>query len=75
MKSAVITLALAATLAGPACAAPMFSDVPANHWAYDAVQVLAAKGIIEGYPPETKARPANFVQPAPKKPAPKKPAR
>ena len=26
-----------------------FSDVPAGHWAYDAVTVLAANGINEGY--------------------------
>ena len=26
-----------------------FSDVPAGHWAYDAVTQLAAEGIIEGY--------------------------
>ncbi|MGA3038437.1 MAG: S-layer homology domain-containing protein [Vulcanimicrobiaceae bacterium] len=27
-----------------------FSDVPANHWAYQAIQSLAADGLIEGYP-------------------------
>src|ERR1700722_12160771 len=27
-----------------------FSDVPANHWAYQYVQSLAADGIIDGYP-------------------------
>ncbi|MBR2179685.1 MAG: S-layer homology domain-containing protein [Selenomonadaceae bacterium] len=30
-------------------AANPFSDVPAGHWAYDAVTQLAAEGIIEGY--------------------------
>ena len=30
-----------------------FVDVPLNHWAYDAVQSLAAKGIIIGYPDGT----------------------
>ena len=30
-------------------AANPFSDVPAGHWAYDAVTQLAADGIIEGY--------------------------
>lgn len=30
-----------------------FVDVPADHWAYDAVQSLAAKGIIVGYPDGT----------------------
>ncbi|MGH7716556.1 MAG: S-layer homology domain-containing protein, partial [Vulcanimicrobiaceae bacterium] len=27
-----------------------FADVPANHWAYQAIQSLAADGLIEGYP-------------------------
>jgi len=27
-----------------------FSDVPANHWAYQAIQSLAADGLVEGYP-------------------------
>jgi hypothetical protein len=27
-----------------------FMDVPANHWAYDAVLQLAARGVISGYP-------------------------
>lgn len=30
-------------------AANPFSDVPAGHWAYDAVAQLAADGVIEGY--------------------------
>ncbi len=34
---------------GAALATP-FSDVPANHWAYQYIQSLAADGIIEGYP-------------------------
>ena len=35
---------------------PIFRDVPRDHWAYAAVQRLAAAGIIQGYPagPETK---------------------
>jgi hypothetical protein len=27
-----------------------FADVPANHWAYAAIQSLAADGLVEGYP-------------------------
>jgi hypothetical protein len=27
-----------------------FSDVPANHWAYQYIQSLAADGVIDGYP-------------------------
>ncbi len=34
-------------------AAPLFPDVPENHWARDAVADLAAKGILEGYPDGT----------------------
>jgi hypothetical protein len=30
-----------------------FVDVPLNHWAYDSVQSLAAKGVIVGYPDGT----------------------
>ena len=35
--------------ADAAAAANPFSDVPADHWAYDAVAQLAADGVIEGY--------------------------
>ncbi|HZT44130.1 MAG TPA: S-layer homology domain-containing protein, partial [Chthonomonadaceae bacterium] len=31
-------------------------DVPPGHWAYQAVQDLASKGLIKGYPPD-----ANFL--------------
>lgn len=39
------------TFAAPAFAAPIdtFADVPANHWAYDAVKKLAKARIVEGY--------------------------
>ncbi len=30
------------------------SDVPQSHWAYSAVEELASKGLIKGYPPEGK---------------------
>jgi hypothetical protein len=43
--AAILTLALVA----PAMAQP-FADVPTDHWAYDAIAELAAKGLIEGYP-------------------------
>jgi len=29
--------------------APIFPDIPANHWAYDYVTELAKKGVVEGY--------------------------
>lgn len=37
----------------PSVAAPLFPDVPDNHWAKDAVAALAAKGLVEGYPDGT----------------------
>lgn len=43
------TLALGAV----AFAANPFSDVPADHWAYQSVSELAAAGIIDGYPDGT----------------------
>ena len=35
---------------GQAALATPFSDVPANHWAYQYIQSLAADGVIDGYP-------------------------
>jgi hypothetical protein len=44
-----IAAALVVGLSGPALGQP-FADAPANHWAYEALAQLAAKGVIEGYP-------------------------
>ncbi len=44
---------LLAALTMPAMAAPLFPDVPENHWASDAVRSLAARGLVEGYPDGT----------------------
>lgn len=52
MKKLALVLVLVFALAIPALANP-FVDVPLNHWAYDAVQTLAAKGVIIGYPDGT----------------------
>ena len=51
MKKALLLAAVMAlgVNAGVYAANP-FSDVPAGHWAYDAVNKLAAEGVIEGYP-------------------------
>ena len=53
MKKSVAAALTAAMVVGAAsttfAAANPFSDVPAGHWAYDAVTQLAAEGIIEGY--------------------------
>jgi hypothetical protein len=43
---------LAGILAVPAMAGP-FSDVPTDHWAYDAIDMLQSEGIVEGYPDGT----------------------
>src|ERR1043166_7105841 len=37
----------------PAHAQGVFADVPTDHWAYDAVNQLAAEGIFTGYPDQT----------------------
>jgi len=51
-----VALAIAATLVltviSPAFSQP-FADVPTDHWAFDAIAELAAKGIVEGYPDGT----------------------
>ncbi len=47
--SVLLMVALMLTMAIPVMATP-FPDVSAKHWAYDAVNVLYAAGIIEGYP-------------------------
>ncbi len=51
MKQIAVLLAaiVSLTLVAPALAQP-FADVPTDHWAYDAIAELAAKGLIEGYP-------------------------
>ena len=56
LRSLVLVLAIALVV-GPAASALAntnpFSDVPADHWAYDAVIQLAAVGLVEGYPDGT----------------------
>ena len=52
MKKLALVLVLVFVFALPVLANP-FVDVPLNHWAYDAVQSLAAKGVIVGYPDGT----------------------
>jgi len=51
--AALATAALVFSVAGPAAVAQPFGDVPTNHWAYDAIARLAARGIIQGYPDQT----------------------
>lgn len=47
IRTAICT-ALTVAFAVPAFANP-FADVPRKHWAYDAVNKLAASGIVDGY--------------------------
>ncbi|MGM0603923.1 MAG: S-layer homology domain-containing protein, partial [Bacillota bacterium] len=47
-----IALLLVVALAMPAFGAS-FTDVPSNHWAYDAINKLVSAGVIEGYPDGT----------------------
>ena len=53
MKKHVLAAAVSALVLGSAssclAAANPFSDVPKDHWAYDAVTQLAKDGVIEGY--------------------------
>ena len=52
-KKTLVSAVLSATIMGTAsvtmAAENMFSDVPLDHWAYDAVNKLAEDGIIDGY--------------------------
>ena len=55
MKKLTITISLilVLALAVPAFAAGhhgSFTDVPDDHWAYDAINSLVAAGVVEGYP-------------------------
>ena len=49
--AAVLAIAATAAFAAPAMSATNpFMDVPMNHWAYDAIGILAGHGILSGYP-------------------------
>ena len=53
MKKTLVSAMTTALVVGAAsttfAAANPFSDVPADHWAYDAISQLAADGVIDGY--------------------------
>ena len=50
LTALLLALALCLSLSAPALAAGTgFSDVPAGHWAYDAIHYVAGKGIASGY--------------------------
>lgn len=52
-KTLLLAMTMALGITASAYAANPFSDVPAGHWAYDAVNKLAAEGVVEGYPDGT----------------------
>ena len=45
--------ALAAMMLAGAAVASTFSDLPTDHWAYDAIDYLQQAGLVEGYPDGT----------------------
>ena len=49
LVSALTAAMFTGTLSAAFAAANPFEDVPAGHWAYDAIAQLAADGVIEGY--------------------------
>ncbi len=53
MKKSLVSALTTALVVGAAsttfAAANPFEDVPADHWAYDAIAQLAADGVVEGY--------------------------
>lgn len=53
MRLLLVSLCLLFCLSVPALSAPLFPDVPEDHWARDAVATLAARGLVEGYPDGT----------------------
>jgi len=52
-KTLYLVIALTVLCVAPIYAQGAFTDVPSEHWAYDAVESLQAKGILQGYPDGT----------------------
>ncbi|MEN6357758.1 MAG: S-layer homology domain-containing protein [Armatimonadota bacterium] len=53
MRYLSILLASIALLSAPCWADETFKDVPSDHWAKDAVDMVAKNGIMNGYPDDT----------------------
>ena len=51
--TAALSFGFAAAQTAPAAQVPTLTDVPAGHWAKDAIDKIVAKGIILGYPDGT----------------------
>lgn len=62
IQALLLTVLMVGTLAIPAMADNPFQDVPADHWAYDAVSYLANAGLVEGYPDGTFGGSRNFTR-------------
>lgn len=52
MKKFILAVALS-LVSGVAAEAGAFSDLPANHWAYEAIEKMTSKGIVNGFPDNT----------------------
>jgi len=52
-RTVYLAVALTILCVAPIYAQGAFTDVPSEHWAYDAVESLQAKGILQGYPDGT----------------------
>ena len=52
-RTVYLVIALAVLCIAPVYAQSAFTDVPNEHWAYDAVQTLQERGILIGYPDGT----------------------
>ena len=53
MKNRILLLCFIILASASLVFAGPFSDVPKNHWAFDAIETLFDKGIFEGYPDGT----------------------
>jgi len=52
-RTIYLVVALAVLCIAPVYAQGAFTDVPSEHWAYDAIDTLQARGILIGYPDGT----------------------
>jgi hypothetical protein len=50
MRSLLVAAVLLLVMAGWCWAASPYEDVPADHWAYNSLDYLAQRGVLEGYP-------------------------
>ena len=52
-RYSAMLLALSLGITASAFASTPYDDVPLDHWAYDAIEILTAHGVIDGYPDGT----------------------